>query len=119
MNIKCSMHAPGKCLSAELLTQRTVGVRPAPITCSMNCKSEVLLCCIRRDADLTAAERFDIAREGMRARDAADRAVQREARRQKKAARKERSRARAAAEAGAAAGPQLARPDDASSEGDT
>ncbi|CAK0786422.1 hypothetical protein CVIRNUC_009635 [Coccomyxa viridis] len=69
-----------------------------------------------RDADLTAAERFDIAREGMRARDAADRVVQREARRQKKAARKERSRARAAAEAGAAAGPQLARPDDASSE---
>ena len=55
----------------------------------------------------------------MRARDAADRAAQREARRQKKAARKERSRARAAAEAGAAAGPQLARPAEASSEGDT
>ena len=55
----------------------------------------------------------------MRARDAADRAAQREARRQKKVAKKERSRARAAAEAGAAAGPQLARPAEASSEGDT
>ena len=85
----------------------------------MNCKPEFLLCCTSRDADLTAAERFGIAREGMRARDAADRAAQREARRQKKVAKKERSRARAAAEAGAAAGPQLARPAEASSEGET
>ena len=108
-----------KCPLIDLLNQCAVGGRFAHSVCSMNRKSECLCCCISRDADLTAVERFDIAREAMRARDAADRAAQREARRQKKVAKKERSRVRAAAEAGAAAGPQLARPDDASSEGDT
>ena len=82
----------------------------------MNCRPELCLCCTSRAVDLTAAQRFEAAREAMRARDAADRAAQREARRQKKVAKKEHLRARAAAEAGAAAGPRLARPGDASSE---
>ena len=107
------------CLFAELLKQHTVRDSIEHIVCRSCCRTECLCCGTSREADLTAAERFGIAREAMRKRDAADRAAQREARRQKKVAKKERFRARAADEAGAAAGPQLARPAEASSEGDT